>query len=305
MNKKRIVLAGGSGFIGSALARECHAKYGEVIVLTRAPRKRNDGVIEAEWSGAQIGEWIKFLDGADAVVNLTGKNINCRHTPENVRALMESRVNSVRALALAMEHVKVPPRIWVQAGGIGFYGNSGESICDENSPNGSDNLANICRQWESAFNTAPTPKTRKVLLRIGVALGGGSALPVLATLTKWFLGGSAGNGKQFVSWISIRDLMRIFGESIAREDLSGTFNAVAPNPITNEEFMCELRRTLHRPWSPPAPAWAVKLGAWLMKTDPSLALDSCRVVPKRFVEAGFQFQFPELGEALKDVFNGI
>jgi uncharacterized protein (TIGR01777 family) len=303
MNKTRIVLAGGSGFIGSALARECLAKYGEVVVLTRTPRKRDDGVTEVAWSGEHIGEWIKYLDGAEAVINLAGKNINCRHTPENVRALTESRVNSVCAIGQALEHVEAPPHVWVQASAIGFYGNAGERVCDENSPNGPDTLSDICRQWEYTFNNIPVPETRKVLLRIGVVLGSeGGALPVLAKLTKWFLGGSAGSGKQFVSWIQINDLMRIFEESIARRDWSGTFNAVAPNPVRNAEFMRELRQVLHRPWSPPAPIPAIKLGARLMKTEPSLALDGCRVVPKRLTEAGFQFQFPELGGALKDIF---
>jgi uncharacterized protein (TIGR01777 family) len=296
------VLAGGSGFIGSALARECLVKYGEVVVLTRSPRKRDDGIVEVEWNGTHLGEWIKVLDGAEAVVNLTGKNINCRHTEENVRALMESRVNSVRAIVAALEHVKAPPAVWVQAGAIGYYGNAKERICDESSPNGSDTLSDICRQWESAFNSAPAPKTRKVLLRIGVVLGReGGALPVLVRLTKWFLGGSVSSGKQFISWIHLKDLMRMFNESLSRADLSGTFNAVSPNPARNREFMRELRRVLHRPWSPPAPAWAVKIGSRLMKTEPSLALDGCRAIPKRFAEKGFSFQFPELNTALKDI----
>lgn len=301
MNQARIVIAGGSGFIGSALTREWLGRGSDVVVLTRSPRKRDDGVTEVEWSGAHMGEWIKHLDGAEAVINLAGKNVNCLHTPENVRELMESRVNSVRAIAVALGHVKTAPRVWVQAGAIGYYGDAGERICDETSPNGMDALADICRQWEYAFNTALAPRTRKVLLRIGVVLGrDGGALPVLARLTKWFLGGSAGSGQQFMSWIQTKDLMRIFGESIARQDLIGTFNAVAPNAVRNKDFMRELRRALHRPWSPPAPAWAIKIGALLMKTEPSLALAGCRVVPKRLTETGFQFQFPELGVALKD-----
>jgi uncharacterized protein (TIGR01777 family) len=303
MNKKRIVLAGGSGFIGAALAREWLAQNCEVVVLTRSPRKRSDGVLEVQWSGSQLGEWIQYLDGAEAAINLTGKNIKCRFTPKNVRELTESRVQSVRAIALALEHVKVPPQVWVQSSAIGFYGDAGDRICDEGSPNGMDTLADICRQWEYAFNAVRAPRTRKVLLRIGFVLGGdGGALPILARMTRWFLGGRAGNGKQYISWIHLADLAKMFRESVARGE--GTFNAVAPNPATNEEFMRELRRALHRPWSPPAPAWAVKLGARWMGTEPSLALEGCRVVPKRLVEAGFQFQFPKLGEALKDVFNG-
>jgi uncharacterized protein len=304
MNKKRIVLAGGSGFIGSVLAEKLLARNYEVIVLTRTSRERSDGVIEAEWSGAHLGEWIKFLDGAEAVVNLAGKNVKCPHTPENVRELTDSRVNSVRAIAIALEHVRQPPRVWVQASAIGFYGDQKEKICDENSLAGNDALAKICWQWENTFNSAITPKTRKVLLRIGFVLGrDGGALPVLEKLTKWFLGGKAGSGEQFISWIHVRDLVRMFVEAIERENLSGTFNAVGPNPVTNENFMRELRHALRRPWSPPAPAWAVKFGARLMGTEPSLALTGCRVAPKRFSEIKFYFQFAELRGALENIFE--
>lgn len=302
MNRKKIVIAGGSGFIGSALAAEFLSQNAQVIVLTRSPRQRDDGVLEVQWNGANIGEWIAHLDAADAVINLTGKNIKCRFTPENVRELMESRVNSVKTISLALDHVKSPPRVWIQASAIGYYGNAGDRVCDENSPNGMDALADICRQWEYAFKSAASPKTRKVLLRIGVVLGkDGGALPILARMARWFLGGRAGSGKQYLSWIHLQDLMRIFSEGITRPDWSGTFNAVAPNPVTNKEFMHQLRRALHRPWSPPAPAFAVAMGARMMNTEPSLALDGCRVLPKHFAEAGFAFQFPELGPALRDI----
>lgn len=302
MNKKRIVIAGGSGFIGQSLARELLARNYEVVVLTRALRERTDGVHEVKWDGQQAGDWEKFLDGAEAVVNLTGKNINCPHTPENLRELIASRVNSVRAIAAAFENIKIPPRVWVQAGAIGFYGDNGGNLCDEDSQNGAGNLAEICRQWEDAFNSTITPATRKVTLRIGFVLGNdGGALPILSKLTKWFLGGSVGNGRQFISWIHIADLTRMFAEAIDKDTLSGTFNGVAPNPVTNREFMRELRRALHRPWSPPAPEFAVRLGSWLMNSEPSLALAGCRCDPKRFVETGFQFQFPNLRGALKNL----
>jgi uncharacterized protein (TIGR01777 family) len=148
------------------------------------------------------------------------------------------------------------------------------------------------------------PETRRVLLRIGFVLGrDGGALPVLAGLVKWFLGGTAGNGKQFISWIHAGDLSRMFIGAIERDELNGTFNAVGPNPVTNREFMRELRRALRRPWCPPAPEWSVKLGSRLMGTEPSLALVGCRVAPKRFLEAGFRFQFPELPGALKNLFG--
>ena len=304
VEKKRVLIAGGSGFIGTALAKKLLAQNYEVVVLTRAPRERADGVQEFEWSGEHVGEWIKYLDGAEAVVNLTGKNINCPHTPENLRELVESRVNSVRAIALAFGHVKTPPRVWVQAGAVGFYGDHGDFLCNESTLNGSDNLAAICRDWETIFISVDTPKTRKVLLRIGFVLGReGGALPVLERLTRWFLGGAAGSGKQFISWIHLSDLTQMFIQAMEQEKSLGIFNAVAPNPVTNKEFMRQLRHALHRPWSPPVPGWAVRLGARLMHSEPSLALSGGRVAPQRFLEADFPFRFSDLREAFKNLYE--
>ena len=303
MSKKRVVLAGGSGFLGQALVRELRQRNYEVVVLSRSPCNQTEGTTEVLWDGKSAGEWIQFLDGAEAVVNLAGRNIKCRYTPEDVRELKESRVNSVLALGAAVGRVTRPPRVWVQAGAIGFYGDPKDRLCDENSPVGNDMLAGICQPWEDAFNSALAPQTRRVLLRIGFVLGrDGGALPVLAGLTRWFLGGTVGSGGQFISWIQVGDLSRMFIDAIERDELAGTFNAVGPNPVTNREFMGELRRALHRPWSPPAPEWAVKIGSRLMGTEPSLALAGCRVAPKRFLEAGFQFRFAELRPALKNIY---
>jgi uncharacterized protein (TIGR01777 family) len=304
MKPQRIILAGGSGFLGQSLARELRKRGCEVVVLTRSPRERNDGIREVKWDGEHTGDWIQSLDGAAAVVNLAGRSVHCIHTPENLRKIIESRVNSVHAIAAAFHHVQDPPQIWVQAGGIGFYGDRKEQLCDESTPNGSDNLSQVCQQWENAFNSTEMPKTRRVILRIGIVLGnGGGGLPVMARLTNCFLGGTTGSGRQYFSWIHLADLTRMFIEAIECENVSGIFNAVAPEPVMNSEFMRELRRALHRPWSPPAPEWAVRIGARLMKTESSFALTSCRVAPKRFLKAGFKFQFPELSGALKNLFG--
>jgi uncharacterized protein (TIGR01777 family) len=230
--------------------------------------------------------------------------VNCPHTPDNLREILESRVNSVKAVAAGIYHVARPTRVWVQAGAVGFYGDRFDELCVEDSSGGSNKLAQVCVQWENAFSSAVTPKTRHVLLRIGFVLGReGGALPVLGRLTKWFLGGTVGNGRQFISWIHLADLTRMFVEAIERDDLSGTFNAVAADPVKNGEFMRTLRRVLNRPWSPPAPAFAVRFGARLMGSEPSLALEGCRCVPRRFLQAGFKFKFSNLPTALRDIYS--
>src|SRR5437660_10951673 len=246
INEKRVVLAGGSGFLGELLARELLARNYEVVVLTRSPRERSDGVREAEWSGTHIGEWIKFLDGVDAVVNLAGRNINCPHTPKNLLEIAESRVNSVGVVASALGHIAHPPRVWVQAGAIGFYGDRGDQWCNEGTPSGEDKLAEVCRQWENTFNSAVVAKTRRVLLRIAFVLGrNGGALPVLARLTKWFCRGAVGSGNQYASWIRQVDLNRMVIEASEGKALSGIFNGTVPHPETTKELLRPFRRRLH------------------------------------------------------------
>ncbi|MGA2246786.1 MAG: TIGR01777 family oxidoreductase [Verrucomicrobiota bacterium] len=302
MNPKRIVIAGGSGFIGGALARQFTAGGTQVVVLTRSPRGRTDGVLEWAWNGAAAGDWSSQLDGADAIINLAGRNINCPHTPGSLRDIAASRLKPVQAIADAIARVNCAPRVWVQASAVGYYGDTGAAACDESAPAGQDALAELCRQWESAFASANLTSTRKVTLRIGVVLGReGGAWPLLSKMTRWFLGGSAGSGRQYISWIHLADLAAMFRAVIEDERLSGVFNAVAPAAVTNAQFMRGLRRAWHRPWSPPAPAWAVKLGARLMGSEGSLALISQRCVPAKFLATGFQYRFPDLAGALDDL----
>jgi uncharacterized protein len=306
MNKKRVVLAGGSGFIGQILVRELLRQGWEVVVLTRNLREREEGgVQEVEWNGETAGAWVGHLDGAEAVINLAGRNINCRHTPENLREILESRVQPIRAIAAGMEHVKRPPRLWLQAGAVGLYGNRHDEWCNERTATGAGRLAEVCRRWEETFFTAPAPQTRRILFRLGIVLSrDGGALPLLANYTRWFLGGAAGSGRQYISWIHQADLVRMFQLALEFDNyLAGTYNAVAPNPETNASFMRALRGALYRPWCPPVPAWLVRLSCQLTQSEPSLALEGCRCTPKRFLESGFEFKFPDLPGALKDIYR--
>lgn len=301
---KRIVLAGGSGFVGRALTPVLLAKGYHVVVLGRGAAHREGGVDYLQWDGKTLGTWASTIDGSESIVNLTGKNINCRHNAENRREIIRSRVDSVRVLGQAIVACTNPPKIFVQTSGIGYCGDTGHQIADENAAPGRDFTAEVCRQWEGAFNALDLPATRKVILRLGVVLGRqGGALPVLEKLTRRFLGGAVGNGRQFISWIHVADVVRMFVASIEESELTGAFNATAPAPLTNSEFMHELRRALHRPWSPPVPAPLARAGAWLMGSDGDLALLSSRCIPRRFLEHGFQFQFPNLRAAFANLYS--
>jgi len=300
---KRIILAGGSGFLGQALGQVLLVKGYEVIVLGRGQSKVSGGIRHEQWDGHTLGGWASLLDGARAVVNLTGRSVNCRHTPENKRQIMDSRVNSVRVLGDAISRCAQPPEVFVQSSSLAIYGDPGDRWCDEEAPQAEGFSAEVCKRWEAAFADVQKAGMRKVVLRIGIALAAGQgALPVLARLTRCYLGGKVSHGRQYISWIHIDDLVRMFVDAIERPDLSGVFNATGPNQVKNAEFMRELRRTLHRPWSPPVPAWATQIGAALMGTEASLALTGRRARPCRFLEHGFQFQFPILRDAIANLY---
>jgi uncharacterized protein len=299
----RVLLAGGSGFIGRALAPVLLTRGYEVVVLTRTRPDQHGQLRYEQWDGQTIGRWVEYLDGAEAIVNLTGRSINCRHTPQNKREIIDSRINSVRVLGDAIMRCAQRPKVFVQVSGVGIYGDRDDGWCDENTPPGNDFPAEVCKVWESAFAEIVAPQTRKVVLRLGVVLGPtGGFLQLLERLTRWFLGGKVGNGRQFISWIHLADLNRLFLWSIEQPEITGVFNAVAPNPVTNAEFMREMRRALHRPWSPPVPLFAARLGASVIGTDANLALVSQRCTPRHFVSKNFYFDFPELRAALRNIY---
>jgi len=298
----KIILAGGSGFLGQALARRLAAGGWEVVVLSRAPRTGGPAR-EVTWDAATTGSWVTELEGAAAVVNLAGRSINCVHTPEHRREIVASRLNAVQALAQGCARTSKPPPVWIQCSATGYYGNAGDRICDEAQAPGTGFLAETCRAWEEAFTAADLPGVRRVVLRIGVVLDAAhGALPPLVKLTRCFLGGTAGNGRQFLSWIHREDLMDVFSAALTRPEMSGTYNACAPAPVTNAEFMRELRAVLGRPWCPPAPAFMVRFAARrFLGTEPDLALHGQRAQPVRLLAAGLAFRHPSVQMALRDL----
>jgi uncharacterized protein (TIGR01777 family) len=303
VSKGRVVLAGGSGFLGRALASELRRAGYEPVVLTRRVRGRDARVRQVVWDGRSVGAWARELEGAAAVVNLAGRSVECRHTPGRRREIVESRVRPVEALGRAVRECAEPPAVFVQAASLAVYGDAGRRVCDEGAPAGRGFPVEVCLRWEHVFNSLELPATRKVLLRIGFVLGrGGGALTRLARLARLYLGGTIGEGHQYVSWIHARDFCRLVLWCVGHAEAEGVFNATGPCPVTNAEFMCELRCALKRPWSPRLPAWLVRLGAFLLRTEPGLALEGRRCLPERLIERNFKFVYTNLESALADIF---
>lgn len=303
MSRGLVVLAGGSGFLGGVLAAELTRAGYEVLVLTRRPRAGRERVWQARWDGRTVGAWARLLEGAEAVVNLTGRSVNCRYTRRNRREIVESRTGSVEALGRAIEACAAPPKVFVQVASLAVYGDAGRRVCCEDAPAGRGFSAETCVAWERAFDRLALVRTRKVLLRTGFVLGrGGGALATLARLARLHLGGTVGDGRQYVSWLHEKDFARLVLWCLEHERAAGVYNATGPAPVTNAEFMCELRCALRRPWAARTPAPLVRLGAFLMRTEAELALTGRRAIPDRLVEEGFKFMYTNLEAALADIF---
>ena len=302
VSKGRVVLAGGSGFLGRALAEAFACAGYEPVVLTRHLKKRGGRVRQVFWDGRTLGEWTRALEGAAAVVNLAGRSVDCRHTPQHRREIIESRLDSVETLGRAIAACDEPPKVLVQAASLAIYGDAGRRVCGEDAPAGRGFPVEVCLRWEQLFNSLELPATRKVLLRIGFVLGrDGGALPRLTRLARLYLGGTVGEGHQYISWLHVRDFCRLVLWCVEREEAAGVYNATGPCPVTNAEFMCELRCALKRPWSPRVPTWLVRLGAFLLRTEPALALEGRRCIPDRLVEEHFKFLYTNLESALADL----
>jgi uncharacterized protein (TIGR01777 family) len=304
MKSLRVVLAGGSGFLGQGLSKRLRRLGYQPVVLTRSWERTEHGIRFVRWDGKTTGEWAKEIDGACAVVNLTGKSVMCRHTPSNKRKVVSSRVDSVRVIGEAIRAAEHPPLAWIQSGSAAIYGDAGDRPCDESAPAGTGFSPETCVAWEQAFAQAPTPPgVARVLLRMGLVLGEeGGPLQTLEHLARLGFGGPIGTGRQAISWLHAADLHRMVLWGIERGDLDGVYNACSLTPVTNAEFMSELRRVLHRRFAVPTPAWLAHLGAPIIGREAELALTGRRAVPARFRALRFPFQFPTLRAALEDLY---
>jgi hypothetical protein len=309
----RIVIAGGTGFLGSPLA-EVYAEDGhDVRVLSRglAPGEaRHDpgtgmpGITRVGWNPeAQDAPWAPVIDGADAVVNLAGEGIgDKRWTPQRKAQIRDSRVNSTRQLVAAIKAVRVPPPVFVSGSAVGYYGASGVEPKTENAPAGDDFLAQVCEDWEAEAKKAESPSTRVALIRTGLVLErSGGALARLLTPFRLFAGGPMGSGRQYMSWIHRIDCVELVRWIVATPAASGAINATAPAPVTNREFGKALGRALHRPSLVPTPGFALKL--LLGEMAGPLVLTGQRVVPARANALGFHFRYPEIDLAFRGIFG--
>lgn len=299
----RIVLAGGTGFLGRALAETLEHKGYDVVILTRDAANYGGPGRAVAWDGETVEEhWVAELEGAKALVNLAGKNVNCRQTAANREEILRSRVVPTETLGDALRLVYRVPEVWVQAGSLAIYGNAGDRICDESGYVPDEYPTDVCVAWEEALGRAIRPEMRWTMLRIGFVLGrDGGALPTLARLAKLGLGGPIGSGKQWISWIHLSDMMRLFVEAIENPAVHGIYNASGLQPVPNAEFMATLRESLGIPFGVPTPAALVKLGAPVIGSDPDLALNGRRGLPVKIHGLGFRFQFHELADALTDL----
>ena len=310
-NPQRVVIAGGSGFLGRGLTAALLDAGQEVTILSRSPQQPAGlppAVDWQTWDGKTLGPWASRLDHAAALVNFVGKSVDCRKTPDNVREILESRVDSCRMLGEACRSVSHPPPVWIQSATAHIVGDPRpkDTICDESTPPGpQDEMApRVGVAWEQAFADAKLPEQRGVVLRISFVLAhDGGAMDRLKMITKLGLGGTVGPGDQWISWLHRDDLDRLILQAIADDQFAGTYVVTAPEPVTNRQFMAELRKAYHRPWFPPAPPLGVRLASrFVLNTDPELALEGRRCVPTRLTQDhGFTFQHPDLPEALATV----
>jgi uncharacterized protein (TIGR01777 family) len=307
----KIVIPGGSGQIGTMLARAFHADGHDVVVLSR--RRGASPWRVLQWDGANLGGWRREIDGADVVVNLAGRSVNCRYTAANRRQILDSRILSTEVVGQAIAQATRPPRVWLQASTATIYAHRYDAANDEQSgviggdeadaPNSWIFSIDVARAWECAFDAAVTMGTRKVALRSAMTLSPdtGGVFDTLVWLVRRGLGGTAGDGRQFMSWIHYQDFVLAIRWLIDHDDIDGVVNVASPDPLPNADFMRILRRACGVAIGLPISQWMLEVGAVFMQTETELILKSRRVVPTRLLARGFTFTFPTWEIAAPDL----
>ena len=307
----KIVIPGGSGQLGTLLARSFNQAGHEVVVLSRKPA--NGPWRTVQWDGETLGKWVDEFEGADAVINLAGQSVNCRYTRENRKIITESRLKSTKAVGDAIGQAWNPPRVWLQASTATIYAHTFGPPHDEangilggaepNVPETWRFSIDVATSWERALRESATPNTRRVAMRTAIVMhpAEGSPFDILLKLVRFGLGGQAGDGRQYMSWIHDRDFIDAVMWLIAHEQFEGPVNLSSPNPVTNAEFMRVLRSAWGTSFGLPAAEWMLELGACVLNSETELILKSRRVVPSKLLESGFKFSFPSWPEAARDL----
>jgi hypothetical protein len=317
----RIVMPGGSGQVGRMLAQFFQERGHHVTVLTRGPYTAPWYTVH--WDGKTLGPWVETLEGADVCIHLSGRSVNCRSTARNRRELFDSRIVPTLLLGQVIARLENPPRLWMNASTAAIYrhapqrtefdrpmdeatgelGGHEKISARRSAPEKWNWTIQLVKDWEAAFFSSETPRTRKIALRTSLVFSPapGNIFAVLSRLVRFGLGGTQGSGRQYVSWIHESDFARSLEFLIEHEQLDGPINLAAPNPLPNRDFMAALRDAWNVPNGIPAPAPLIALGAFFLRTESELVLKSRRVVPGKLLNAGFGFQFPEWPEAADDL----
>lgn len=300
---KKIVIAGGTGFLGKMLSEHFANLNYEVVVLSRSEHKPAANISHVKWDGETLADWTNELEGAYALINLCGKSVDCRYTESNKSKIYDTRLNSTKILGKAVDACENPPKVWINSSSATIYRHAEDRDMDEETGEiGTGFSVDVCKKWESTFFDCASQGPRKVALRVAIVIGkDGGALQPLKSLTKIGFGGRQGSGDQYFSWIHEMDFINAVNFVLDNEELSGVYNVSSPNPVKNSQFMGALRKALKVPFGMPMPKWMLEMGALIIRTETELILKSRRVVPQKLLEKGYKFQFDNLENALANL----
>ncbi len=302
--KQKIIIAGGTGFLGNSLRNKYNNPDVEIIILTRQKIQNEGNITYVHWDAKTLGIWIRHLEGSTAIINLVGKSVNCRYTEDNKKEIIASRVDATLIIGKAISTCLHPPKVWINAGSAAIFGDSGSEIKDENSAVGNGFSPQICKEWEQAFQESKTPNTRKVFLRIGLVLQkGGGILKPFMNLARFGLGGKIGTGSQYMTWIHEEDLANVIDWVIYDESVQGILHCASPFPVTNKDFMEAMRLAVSAPFGFPNPAFLIRIGAVFIGTEAELVLSGRRVVSRILQEKNFKFKYPHIQDAVLQLNN--
>jgi len=300
MKYRKIVLAGGNGYLGSVLAKHFSNLADEVIILARKEQAERGNIKTLVWDGKNMGEWAYSLEGADLLVNLCGKNVNCRYTKKNKKEIFDSRLIPTSLLGRAIGEMENLPKLWINITSATIYRHAEDHAQDELTGEIGEGFSiEVCKAWENSFFETDTPNTRKIALRMGIVLGlKDGAFPRLLNLVKLGMGGKQGNGEQYMSWIHEEDAAGSIGWLLDHPEIEGIVNCTAPEVIKNHVFMRSIRKAFGRNFGLPAPAWLLAIGAKIIGTETELILKSRWVKPAVLLHSGFDFKYGKIDEAM-------